>query len=70
MSDTAHTTDDVTGTDPEPTAQTAPAAPAVRTVREEDRAPMGMTMRVFIYLVAVHIFAAFLFLIFYLGGAG
>ncbi|GAA2721405.1 MULTISPECIES: DUF6126 family protein [Streptomyces] len=36
---------------------------------EEDRAPMGMTVRVFIYLVAVHFIAAFMFLLFYLGGA-
>ncbi|GGX62754.1 hypothetical protein GCM10010324_04360 [Streptomyces hiroshimensis] len=35
---------------------------------EEDRAPMGMTVRVVIYLVAVHFFAAFLFLLFYLAG--
>ncbi|MFI1972261.1 DUF6126 family protein [Streptomyces cinnamoneus] len=38
-------------------------------VVEEDRAPMGMTVRVFIYLVAVHFIAAFFFLIFYLAGA-
>ncbi|MEU1312515.1 DUF6126 family protein [Streptomyces cinnamoneus] len=36
---------------------------------EEDRAPMGMTVRVFIYLVAVHFIVAFFFLLFYLGGA-
>ncbi|MDT0452214.1 DUF6126 family protein [Streptomyces hesseae] len=36
---------------------------------EEDRAPMGMTFRVFIYLVAVHFIVAFFFLLFYLGGA-
>ncbi|WP_179079117.1 DUF6126 family protein [Streptomyces rectiverticillatus] len=35
---------------------------------EEDRAPMGMTVRVVIYLVAVHFFAGFLFLLFYLAG--
>ncbi|MFC5147085.1 MULTISPECIES: DUF6126 family protein [Streptomyces] len=35
---------------------------------EEDRAPMGMTVRVVIYLVAVHFFAAFLFLLFFLAG--
>ncbi|MFF7729443.1 DUF6126 family protein [Streptomyces sp. NPDC008001] len=29
---------------------------------------MGMTVRVIIYLVAVHFFAAFLFLLFYLAG--
>lgn len=42
--------------------------PAVRHMNEEDRAPMGMTVRVIIYLVAVHFFAAFLFLLFYLAG--
>ncbi|MFF4406109.1 DUF6126 family protein [Streptomyces sp. NPDC002536] len=36
---------------------------------EEDRAPMGMTIRVFIYLVAVHFIVAFFFLIFWLAGA-
>ncbi|GHF38253.1 MULTISPECIES: DUF6126 family protein [Streptomyces] len=36
---------------------------------EEDRAPMGMTVRVFIYLVAVHFIVAFFFLIFWLAGA-
>ncbi|MBT2385107.1 DUF6126 family protein [Streptomyces sp. ISL-11] len=38
-------------------------------MNEEDRAPMGMTVRVVIYLVAVHFFAGFLFLLFYLAGA-
>ncbi|MGO4420091.1 DUF6126 family protein [Streptomyces sp. MCAF7] len=38
-------------------------------MREEDRAPMGLTIRVFIYLVGVHFIAAFLFLLFYLAGA-
>ncbi|MGK5640742.1 DUF6126 family protein [Streptomyces sp. URMC 126] len=33
----------------------------------EDRAPMGMAVRVFIYLVAVHFISAFFFLLFYLG---
>ncbi|MFE0044110.1 DUF6126 family protein [Streptomyces albireticuli] len=42
--------------------------PAVRRMNEEDRAPMGMTVRVIIYLVAVHFFAAFLFLLFFLAG--
>lgn len=36
--------------------------------QEEDRAPMGMAVRVAIYLVAVHFIAAFFFLLFYLGG--
>ncbi|MDX3229992.1 DUF6126 family protein [Streptomyces sp. ME19-01-6] len=38
-------------------------------MREEDRAPMGLSIRVFIYLVGVHFIAAFLFLLFYLAGA-
>ncbi|MGK5730370.1 DUF6126 family protein [Streptomyces sp. URMC 124] len=45
-----------------------PAAPAHKPMDEEDRAPMGMTVRVVIYLVAVHFFAAFLFLLFFLAG--
>ncbi|MFI1331638.1 DUF6126 family protein [Streptomyces sp. NPDC020845] len=45
------------------------AAPRGEPVREEDRAPMGLTIRVFIYLVGVHFIAAFLFLLFYLAGA-
>ncbi|MFD8383535.1 DUF6126 family protein [Streptomyces sp. NPDC059679] len=45
------------------------AAPRGGPVREEDRAPMGLTIRVFIYLVGVHFIAAFLFLLFYLAGA-
>lgn len=45
------------------------AAPRGGIVREEDRAPMGLTIRVFIYLVGVHFIAAFLFLLFYLAGA-
>ncbi len=36
---------------------------------EEDRAPMAFTIRVFIYLVAVHFIVGFFFLIFYLAGA-
>ncbi|GHF26034.1 hypothetical protein GCM10010218_03450 [Streptomyces mashuensis] len=36
---------------------------------EEDRAPVPMKIRVFIYLVAVHFISAFFFLLFYLGGA-
>lgn len=40
-----------------------------KAVREEDRAPMGFSIRVFIYLVGVHFIAGFLFLLFYLGGA-
>ncbi|MEU5025765.1 DUF6126 family protein [Streptomyces milbemycinicus] len=44
-------------------------APSGGPIREEDRAPMGLTIRVFIYLVGVHFIAAFLFLLFYLAGA-
>ncbi|WP_254393883.1 DUF6126 family protein [Streptomyces buecherae] len=36
-------------------------------MNEEDRAPWGLTIRVTFYLVGVHIFAAFLFLLFHLG---
>ncbi|MEU8826685.1 DUF6126 family protein [Streptomyces sp. NPDC048636] len=36
---------------------------------EEDRAPMTLTVRVFVYLVGVHFIAGFLFLLFYLAGA-
>lgn len=43
--------------------------PAPKVMNEEDRAPMSLTVRVFIYLVGVHFIAAFLFLLFYLGGA-
>ncbi|MGW2599469.1 DUF6126 family protein [Streptomyces klenkii] len=44
------------------------SAPTAKRMDEEDRAPMGMTVRVVIYLVAVHFFAAFLFLLFFLAG--
>ncbi|MEU5426410.1 DUF6126 family protein [Streptomyces olivoreticuli] len=48
----------------------APAAePVVKKVNEQDRAPISVTIRIFIYLVAVHFFAGFLFLLFYLAGA-
>lgn len=50
-------------------AQNSGTAPAGKVVREEDRAPMGFTVRVFIYLVGVHFIAGFLFLLFYLAGA-
>ncbi|MFC0599165.1 DUF6126 family protein [Streptomyces palmae] len=39
------------------------------TSHEEEKAPGGVIFRVFIYLVGVHVIAAFFFLIFYLGGA-
>lgn len=42
-------------------------APAGKAMNEEDRAPWGLTIRVSFYLVGVHIFAAFLFLLFHLG---
>jgi hypothetical protein len=45
------------------------AAPGGEPVSEEDRAPMGLSVRVFIYLVGVHFIAAFLFLLFYVAGA-
>ncbi|SNT49311.1 hypothetical protein SAMN05216252_13092 [Actinacidiphila glaucinigra] len=34
-----------------------------------DKAPMGFKVRAFIYLVGVHVIAAFFFLIFHLAGA-
>ncbi|MFI1253137.1 DUF6126 family protein [Streptomyces netropsis] len=46
-----------------------PRGATERKRNEEDRAPMGMTIRVFIYLVAVHFIVAFFFLIFWLAGA-
>lgn len=45
-----------------------PTANRTRTVNEEDRAPWAVAFRIFVYLVGVHIIAAFLFLLFYLGG--
>ncbi|MFD8996582.1 DUF6126 family protein [Streptomyces sp. L500] len=50
-------------------ATEATGSTGAKRFREEDRAPMGMTFRVFIYLVAVHFIVAFFFLLFYLGGA-
>lgn len=50
-------------------APAAPAAPGAKKVNEQDRAPIAITIRIFIYLVAVHFFAGFLFLLFYLAGA-
>ncbi|MFT2017518.1 DUF6126 family protein [Streptomyces sp. 796.1] len=49
-----------------PDVSDVPAA-AGKAVNEEDRAPWGLTIRVSFYLVGVHIFAAFLFLLFHLG---
>jgi hypothetical protein len=34
----------------------------------EDKIPRGLAVRVFIYVVAGHLFAAFVFLLFTLGG--
>ncbi|MFE7119809.1 DUF6126 family protein [Streptomyces sp. NPDC057654] len=70
--------DETTGsTEPaEPAEHAEPAEPADESVQppaekmvEEDRAPMAFTIRVFIYLVAVHFIVGFFFLIFYLAGA-
>ncbi|MGW1073405.1 DUF6126 family protein [Streptomyces sp. NPDC002537] len=52
------------------TAMTAVVPPtAKKVVKEQDRAPIAITIRIFIYLVAVHFFAGFLFLLFYVAGA-
>jgi len=37
--------------------------------REQDRAPIPVSVRVFIYVVGVHVFAGFLYLLFYLGAS-
>ncbi|MBC2877637.1 MULTISPECIES: DUF6126 family protein [Streptomyces] len=50
-----------------PVTSATPAAPVKEAAQVEDRAPMGMAVRVFIYLVAVHFISAFFFLLFYLG---
>ncbi|MFF8810878.1 DUF6126 family protein [Streptomyces pactum] len=50
-------------------AERAPATAPDRTVNEEDRTPRAIAFRIFVYLVGVHVIAAFLFLLFYLGGA-
>ncbi|GAA2392263.1 hypothetical protein GCM10010420_15890 [Streptomyces glaucosporus] len=42
--------------------------PASR-MNEEKKFPRGAVIRIFVYFVATHIFAAFLFLLFKLGGA-
>ncbi|RLV10014.1 hypothetical protein CTZ27_01840 [Streptomyces griseocarneus] len=53
------------------TAAVATAVPTAgrKKVNEQDRAPLAITIRIFIYLVAVHFFAGFLFLLFYVAGA-
>ncbi|MEU5611573.1 DUF6126 family protein [Streptomyces sparsogenes] len=58
-------------TDADSTPATGATGNAARgePLQEEDRAPMAFSVRVFIYLVGVHFIAAFLFLLFYLGGA-
>ncbi|MGW0564763.1 DUF6126 family protein [Streptomyces sp. NPDC003016] len=35
----------------------------------EDRIPRGLAIRVFVYVVAGHLFAAFVYLLFTLGGS-
>ncbi|SCF78442.1 hypothetical protein GA0115260_1024313 [Streptomyces sp. MnatMP-M27] len=55
--------------DPTDTPTDTPTANARTGPREEDRAPMTFTVRVFIYLVGVHFIAGFLFLLFYVAGA-
>ncbi|MGI5340786.1 DUF6126 family protein [Streptomyces sp. CA-181903] len=69
MSDTAHRRPAGQAAHEAATAPAAPEPPApVREAAQvEDRAPMGMAVRVFIYLVAVHFISAFFFLLFYLG---
>ncbi|MGW7417783.1 DUF6126 family protein [Streptomyces sp. NPDC054863] len=36
----------------------------------EDRAPRGLVLRVFLYVAVGHVFAAFIYLLFTLGGEG
>ncbi|MFJ6695214.1 DUF6126 family protein [Streptomyces sp. NPDC091272] len=36
----------------------------------EDRAPRGLVLRVFLYVAVGHVFAAFVYLLFTLGGKG
>lgn len=36
----------------------------------EDRAPRGLILRVFLYVAVGHVFAAFIYLLFTLGGEG
>ncbi|EMF00774.1 hypothetical protein J7W19_25785 [Streptomyces mobaraensis NBRC 13819 = DSM 40847] len=72
MSDTAHRRPagpaaDEAATAPAPRAVSPDPAPLREAAQVEDRAPMGMAVRVFIYLVAVHFISAFFFLLFYLG---
>lgn len=53
--------------DATPNPHRDPASP--RVTREQDRAPIPVSVRVFIYVVGVHVFAGFLYLLFYLGAS-
>ncbi|MEU1803100.1 DUF6126 family protein [Streptomyces sp. NPDC019937] len=53
---------------PTPKPDPATGAPP-RTTREQDRAPIPVAVRVFIYVIGVHVFAGFLYLLFYLGAS-
>ncbi|MFF3314602.1 DUF6126 family protein [Streptomyces sp. NPDC003035] len=44
------------------------SAPTTGEERGEGRFPKGLVLRLFAYLVAGHLFAAFLYLLFVLGG--
>ncbi|MBB5936219.1 DUF6126 family protein [Streptomyces zagrosensis] len=66
----AHRLGPETGTDGAHSADSTNSADGgarSKVMNEEDRAPWGLTIRVSFYLVGVHIFAAFLFLLFQLG---
>jgi hypothetical protein len=43
--------------------------PREKTVVTSGKAPMGFKVRAFVYLVGVHFFAGFFYLIFHLAGA-
>ncbi|MEK8173071.1 DUF6126 family protein [Streptomyces sp. M19] len=58
--------DSDTARDGDRTAAPGPSGRAGRDGRGEP-GPVGLTIRVFIYLVGVHFIAGFLFLLFYLG---
>ncbi|MFJ2115695.1 MULTISPECIES: DUF6126 family protein [unclassified Streptomyces] len=51
-------------------AATEPESPGGRSVREEKKFPRGLVIRLFAYLVAGHVFAAFLYVLFELGAKG
>ncbi|AXG81381.1 DUF6126 family protein [Streptomyces paludis] len=59
-----------------PVPATGPADPAgpeprpERIMDEEKKFPRGLVIRLFAYLVAGHLFAAFLYLLFEMGGRG